>query len=44
MNLNLYEDAIKKCDEALEIDIVHGKSLYRKAKCFVYTFDFDQAK
>jgi hypothetical protein len=41
MNLHMWEDALEHCDEALELDKKHRKTLYRSAKCLAFLFKFD---
>ena len=38
-----YEDCLEYCEKALEIDDEHDKSLYRKAKCLAYLYQFDKS-
>jgi energy-converting hydrogenase A subunit M len=44
LNMRLFEDAVIYCDKALKIDKDHMKSLFRKAKAFVFMYDFYEAK
>ena len=39
----MYEDALEFCTLALRIDSNNFKSLYRKAKCLAFLFQFDKS-
>ncbi len=43
MNRELYIDALYLSERALKTDPEHKKSLFRKAKCLAYLFQFEDA-
>ena len=42
-HLNLYEDSVECCNNALKIDKESKRALYRKAKCLALLLDFNQS-
>ena len=43
INLGLYEDALRYANNALNFDLHHSKTWYRKAKCLAFLSQFGES-